>query len=146
MTGMNWRRIFLGGVLASVVISAIWLPVLAALNHDFAAMASALGLAVQISDRMLLYGLVAMPVAGILSVWLYAAIRPRYGAGPRTAARAGIAVWIATLIVDGAWESLGVMSGRLFVIMKVTDLVAFVVGTIVGAWVYHEGSATGGAG
>jgi hypothetical protein len=29
----------------------------------------------------------------IAAVWLYAAIRPRYGAGPGTAARAAVAVW-----------------------------------------------------
>ena len=32
-------------------------------------------------------------LVGIFAVWLYAAIRPRYGAGPKTALCAGAAVW-----------------------------------------------------
>lgn len=38
----------------------------------------------------------------IALVWLYAAIRPRFGAGPGTAVKAGLAVWfIAGLIHAG---------------------------------------------
>src|SRR5437667_3678198 len=32
-------------------------------------------------------------LVGIFAVWLYAALRPRYGAGPKTALCAGAAVW-----------------------------------------------------
>ena len=32
-------------------------------------------------------------LVGILAIWLYAAIRPRYGAGSKTALYAGAAVW-----------------------------------------------------
>jgi hypothetical protein len=32
-------------------------------------------------------------LVGIFAVWLYAGIRPRYGAGPKTALCAGAAVW-----------------------------------------------------
>ena len=32
-------------------------------------------------------------LVGIFAVWLYAAIRPRYGAGPKAALCAGAAVW-----------------------------------------------------
>jgi hypothetical protein len=33
-------------------------------------------------------------VVGIAAIWLYAAIRPRYGPGAATALRAGFAVWL----------------------------------------------------
>jgi hypothetical protein len=44
---------------------------------------------------------------GILMVWLYVAIRPRYGAGPKTAALAGLAAWaIGTLLPNaGLWTA-----------------------------------------
>ena len=138
MGNINWWRVLSGGVFATAIISVIWLPVLLAFRQDYAHMAASLGLVIRPTLRMLIYGIVAMPTAGILAVWLYAAIRPRYGAGPRTAAIAGAAIWLATLIVDGAWASFGVMPLPLFAITKSTDLVAIVVGTIAGAWVYKE--------
>ncbi len=33
-------------------------------------------------------------VVAIAAIWLYAAIRPRYGPGPATALRAGFVVWL----------------------------------------------------
>src|SRR5947207_1841326 len=33
-------------------------------------------------------------VIGILITWLYAAMRPRFGAGPKTAVMAGLVVWL----------------------------------------------------
>lgn len=35
---------------------------------------------------------------GLVLVWLYAAIRPRFGAGPRTAIIAGVAVWFLAYV------------------------------------------------
>jgi hypothetical protein len=34
---------------------------------------------------------------GMAAVWIYAAIRPRYGAGPATAVRAGLAAWFLAI-------------------------------------------------
>ena len=42
-------------------------------------------------------------VMGIGLIWLYAAIRPRYGPGPRTAAIAGFVMWLITSARDGSW-------------------------------------------
>src|SRR5258708_3309562 len=40
-------------------------------------------------------------VGGIATVWLYAAIRPRFGAGPRTALTAGIYFWFVGYFWSG---------------------------------------------
>ena len=58
----------------------------------------------QYAERMMAYGVPESPYSvpifavygfllGIVAVWLYAAIRPRFGPGPKTAAMAGLAVW-----------------------------------------------------
>jgi hypothetical protein len=45
---------------------------------------------------------------GIAAVWIYAAIRPRYGAGPSTAARAGIAASaLAVFLANLSTSALG---------------------------------------
>src|ERR1022692_4260888 len=50
--------------------------------------------------------------AGIIAVWLYAAMRPRFGPGPRTAIRAGAAVWLlAHAMANGMMAFLDRKSG-----------------------------------
>ena len=54
--------------------------------------------------------MIAMTSAlGIAAVWLYAAIRPRYGAGPRTAVIAGLAVWVMADLWSGIYLGMGFM-------------------------------------
>jgi hypothetical protein len=75
----------------------------------------------------------------LIAVWLYAAIRPRFGSGPRTAVIAGIAVWALVLPVP----MIGLLPMR-FLSLKfaatwsILALVPIVAGTIAGAWVYRE--------
>ena len=38
-------------------------------------------------------------LTGIAALWLYAAIRPRFGAGPRTAITAALAVWFMNYVL-----------------------------------------------
>ena len=40
---------------------------------------------------------------GLLLVWLYAAIRPRFGPGPRTATYAALVVWVCGFIFHIDW-------------------------------------------
>ena len=76
---------------------------------------------------------------GIGAVWIYAAIRPRYGAGPVTAVRAGLAAWaLAVFLADLSNYPLGLFPGRLLVITSVVALFEIVVATVVGAWLYKE--------
>ena len=103
MATINWRRVLAGGLVAGVVLGLVWLPVLAILRTDFRAALQSLGLSIDPISRLGLYGVIAFPAAGIVAVWMYAAIRPRYGPGPRTAVLAALAVWFIALLVDVGW-------------------------------------------
>src|SRR6059058_256418 len=101
MGKINWTRVILGGLVAGVIIN-VFESVLngVILAKDMEAAIRALG-------RQMGGGALAMFIAwgflvGIFAVWLYAAIRPRYGAGPRTAACAGIAVWALAYLLGSA--------------------------------------------
>jgi hypothetical protein len=80
-------------------------------------------------------------VLGIASVWLYAAIRPRYGAGPKTAVCAGLAVWILAHLWSGVYLGAGfagLVTPRLAFLPVAWGLFEAPLGTLAGAWLYRE--------
>ena len=92
MGKINWNRVILGGLVAGAIVNIFeFLLKGVVLAKDMEAAVSALG-------RQLGGGALAMFsvwgfLVGIFAVWLYAAIRPRYGDGQKTALCAGAAVW-----------------------------------------------------
>lgn len=78
-------------------------------------------------------------VLGLLTVWLYAAIRPRLGAGPKTAITAGVFVWACTYlhaaIIMGV---LGINSMALVILSIVWTLVEMIIASSVGGYFYKE--------
>ena len=101
---MNLKRMLMAGLAAGVVLNigegVLWGVVLADRN---AAMMTSLGLAEQ-SWAMAGYVMTVLAI-GVILAWLYAAIRPRYGAGFQTAGRAGLALWITAWIIPGIWTA-----------------------------------------
>lgn len=76
---------------------------------------------------------------GLTAVWLYAAIRPRYGAGPRTALCAALVVWFLACAYPGVLlVALGFFSTGDTGVALVWELVEVPLATLVGAWLYQE--------
>jgi apolipoprotein N-acyltransferase len=76
---------------------------------------------------------------GIGIVWLYAAIRPRFGAGPKTAIIAGLAVWLLAYTYPGlGMMFMGFFPAGLTVFTLVWGLVEVLLGAVAGARVYTE--------
>src|SRR2546423_14006753 len=94
MAHTNRVRVVLGGLLAGVVINVVeFVTNGVVLKADWGQAMQALGKpAVPSGSAIAVYNVWGFLV-GIAAVWIYAAIRPRYGAGAGTAARAGIAAW-----------------------------------------------------
>jgi len=74
----------------------------------------------------------------IANVWIYAAIRPRFGPGARTAAYAGIASWVVGSVVAGYFAGLGMFGWDLYAASAICALINSIVSTIVGAKFYTE--------
>jgi hypothetical protein len=77
---------------------------------------------------------------GIALIWIYAAIRPRLGAGPKTAVCAGLAVWVIGALLPNLsfmWFG-GLFSHQLTVMTTLGGVVEIVVGAIAGAALYQE--------
>ena len=76
---------------------------------------------------------------GILCVYTYAAIRPRFGAGPKTALCAGLLVWTLTYLYGGiSMMPMELFPSKLLVIGMVWGLVEIPIATVVGARLYSE--------
>ncbi len=76
---------------------------------------------------------------GIATVWLYAAIRPRFGPGPKTAVIAGLFVWyFAYFYSASASVLMGFYPAKVATIGVVWGLVEIVLASLAGAWLYRE--------
>jgi hypothetical protein len=78
-------------------------------------------------------------LVGIATVWLYAAIRPRLGPGPKTAMVAGVVVWALTYAYSAVFfYMLGTQSLGLVVLGVVWSGIEMIVASSVGAYLYKE--------
>jgi hypothetical protein len=87
-------------------------------------------------------GLVALDFVWIIAnVWIYAAIRPRFGPGPKTAAYAGIVSWVIGTTVAGYFCLIGLFGANIFVGASIVALINSIISTMVGARFYTEEAA-----
>jgi hypothetical protein len=85
------------------------------------------------------YFVVMCFLLGILMVWLYAAVRPRLGPGPKTAIIVAVLAWFMTLVWSGgAQVAIGIMPLQLTLFGLVWGLVEFLIASLVGARLYRE--------
>jgi hypothetical protein len=137
--GISMPRLILGGLVAGFVVNLGELAVnVFWLGDAWRDVLLALGLHVGTLD-LVMCGLGSF-VLGIVGVWIYAASRPRYGPGWRTALRAGLALWAVTFGYAGigmAW--MDAIPGWLTAVAVAWGLVEVLGGVYLGAWLYREG-------
>lgn len=145
MGNVNWGRVIAGGLATGVVINASeWLLNGVILAQQWEAAMKALGK--QMGGEALAMFTVWGFVVGIFAVWLYAAMRPRYGAGPKTAILAALAVWVLGYLLASVTPlALNLFPTNMMVIGLAVGLVEIVLGTLLGAWLYREEGAASGA-
>jgi hypothetical protein len=133
---MNWSRVLLCGLLAGIVWIVLGSIVTALLGRDFAALPhNRLGTP---TPGFIVLNIVIDLLEGISSMWFYAAIRPRYGPGAKTAIIAAFAWWVIVSLGDATWCSFGFFPASTVVPLMSGTLPALVLATIVGARFYKE--------
>ena len=142
MARINWGRVLLGGFVAGLVMNASEAALHGGvLGGDATELLKRFGLP-ETPQAWQLPALVAMTfVLGVASVWLYAAIRPRFGPGATTALAAGLAVWVIAHLWSGVYLGAGfagLITPRLAWLPVVWGLVEAPLGTLAGAWLYRE--------
>jgi hypothetical protein len=127
-------RIVLCGLVAGVLWHLLSAMVLGALAPDV--MPALRGAAIHPGRSGAFY--YAIDVAmGIWAVWLYASIAPRYGAGVRTAAVAGLAWWTLRGLQSAKWAGLGLLApDTSYAPLAAGSLLAALVAALAGARLY----------
>ena len=139
MARINVKGVVIGGLLAGLIINIgetiLNIPVLGA---QLEAAMKALNLPPVGMGPVVVF-LIGGFVLGLILVWLYAAIRPRFGAGPKTAMMAAIVLWFLAYF----WPSLGMglmgfMPMKLLLVGVAWGLAEVIVAALVGGAVYKE--------
>jgi len=140
MGKINMGRVILGGIVAGLVADILgYLVDGVLLAPQWAEGMKALGHTEFSSNQWIWFNLLGL-VSGIVLVWLYAAARPRLGAGVITAARIGVAVWVLGSLLPNLgfmWFG-GLFSHHLAMLTTFGGLVETVLGAIAGAALYKE--------
>ncbi len=146
MGKINLVRVLLGGLLAGVVINALeFLLNEPVLGGQWVEAMVALGLEPPGGGDVLWYVVWGF-VLGISIVWVYAAIRPRFGPGPKTAVIAGLAVWFLIWFLGfGATVLSGMFPTSLVLVTLVWELFEVPIAAVAGAWLYKEEAGTAGS-
>ena len=141
MARINIRRVLIGGVVAGVVMNvmdAVTNGVL--MLAEWRANSTRLGLDPAAAEGVAnLVILAAVDVLfGIVLVWLYAAMQPRYGATVRTALLAAAAMFVATMGIIIGFVLMGVLTPWLLVQMAIAGAVTLAAGAVAGARFYRD--------
>ena len=137
MGKINWRRVVLCGIVSGIVWSVLSSLITAFLAKDFVAAVPG-GRLSQPPGSLVAVLFIVTLVMGIWAMWLYAAIRPRYGPGPKTAVITGFSWWIISSCIDATWGSFGFVAPSAVLPASAASLPALIIAALAGAWLYRE--------
>jgi hypothetical protein len=140
MGKINVGRVILGGLIAGIVSDVLgylvdgvllaqrWSDGMGALAHPDLS-----------PNQWIWFNLLGL-AAGIVLIWIYAAIRPRFGAGPLTAIYASLAVWIVGILIPNVSFMVvaGLFSKHLALYTTSGALIETLAGALAGAALYKE--------
>jgi len=139
MGKINLKGVIIGGLVAGVVLNIVDFVLFGVVLKDqMAAMMQAMGKPAISSGQMIWFTCIDF-LFGIYLVWLYAAIRPRFGAGPGTAVKAGLVAWVVAGLLHALFEwPMGMMPQNTLVLVTLVALVQQPLAAVVGAKFYTE--------
>ncbi len=140
MNNINFGRVLLGGLVAGLILNVgefllnevVFVKQMEEMVRRLGTArpgASFIGVAVLLTFLL-----------GIVIVWVYAMIRPRFGPGAKTAGIAGFIGWFCVYFYSG------VLNGTLFGVHStmivaglVWGVIEYLLAAVAGAWLYKEG-------
>jgi hypothetical protein len=139
MHGINLRRVMLGGLVAGLVANAFDFLITSFLMADeFSSMLARLNVDDTATRAWIPVFAAADLVWGILLVFTYAAIRPRFGPGAGTAVIGGVLLWCAVAIFGVLLLAMGLHTLGSYTKSSGLYLVAAIGSSLAGAALYRE--------
>jgi hypothetical protein len=139
MKGINVSRWVLSGVAAGIVM---WLVEGAASMLYMDEMEAALAahdLAMAVTPGMIATTVLVSLIAGLVLMFLYAAIRPRFGAGPKTAVIAAVALWFGGYLLSLiGYGMVGLYPAGLLTMWGAVGLAEMIIAALIGGAIYRE--------
>lgn len=140
MGKINIGRVLLGGIVAGIVGNILgYLVDGLLLAPQWTAAMTALGKTEFSVNQLIVFNVLGL-LNGILLVGVYAMIRSRYGAGPKTAVYAGLIVWaIGTLVPNASlMGATGLFPQNLTAMTTAAAIVELIIAALAGAALYKE--------
>jgi hypothetical protein len=139
MNKINFPRVLLGGLVAGLVMNIGEFVVNdLILGAQMKAFFARLNLP-EPGGSFIAVAVILTFVMGVVLVWLYAAMRPRCGPGPKTAICAGVIGWLFACVYCGIINGMFLqVPMNMMVIVIVWCFFEYTVAAIAGAWLYKE--------
>jgi hypothetical protein len=142
MGRINLGRVIAGGLLTGLILNVYdFLMHGVYLEADWQAAMTALGKPGAMNASAIAVFVVVDFLVGIYAVWTYAAMRSRFGAGPRTAVIAGVALWCLFALFTVSQMPLGLFPNRLLWLPTAGALIVCPLAVAAGASIYKEEEA-----
>lgn len=140
MSRINFGRVLLGGLLAGVVLNVgEYVLNEVVMGAEMREMMAKHNFTMPTGPNFMIMAVGITLVLGIVLVWLYAMIRPRLGAGPKTAIIAAVVMWFGVYLYNAGFFVMLLGSPlKSVAIGCVWGLVEYSLASIVGAWIYAE--------
>jgi hypothetical protein len=141
MGQINWTRVLIGGVIAAVILFVAGFIIHGLiLEPKWQAWHASGHMPLALSQgAMTLIWIIVSLINGLTGVWIYVSIRPRYGAGAKTALIAGLMLWlVGGLVASLAQYALGITPRSVVVVAALGSLVADLIAIVAAAYFYKE--------
>ena len=143
---MNTKKVIVGGLVAGVVLNILDFVLNGVvfgetMKAEMNAFKPGLGDAMSTPDGSMIAGYIIMDlVIGMLLAYTYAAMRPRFGAGAKTAIIAALIFWVFGSIVAINYMMVGMMSQSTWFKFGFAYLVCLIITSLVAGALYSESS------
>ncbi|MEW5914802.1 MAG: hypothetical protein AB1762_00285 [Gemmatimonadota bacterium] len=141
MRAINWQRVLLGGVVAAAVL---WLLESAASFLYLDKMQWALrahDLVIEPSRWLAVASVLIALLTGLTMMFIYAAVRPRLGPGPRTATLVACVLWLGGYVPSLlSYDMIRIYPREILLQWGLVGLLEMIIASTVAAWLYREPS------
>jgi protein-S-isoprenylcysteine O-methyltransferase Ste14 len=141
MSSINTGRVVAGGLAAGLVANVcdfVFNAFLLFDDMDLMRQRLNIGVATWESNTALVTWIVADFVLGLLLVFTYASMRPRFGPGPWTAITAALVLFLAITAVIFGFAQMGIFTTALVIKAGAFSLVTMSLASLAGAYIYRE--------